>query len=233
MLRLGHRGRYPAKALNDMYSLNFICIALFSLVISVQASVAQEEHGQAVRAPKEPPFVGEWKIVSKISNSQLAAIPDNSTFFLLPDMIAEYDRTPRKAPVPTPKTTVSLSNAKWTDQDGIFRSGMYRFPASKFRMERFSQKNIDSHCYLQVSGDSAVLVISKTELKSSPFDLNTLAALSGHYRVLTLSRIDESSKTRLHHIENMSNFISDWFGDIGPVDGALSRTVGGFLVEVE
>jgi len=187
-----------------MYNLNFICIALFSLAISVQASVAQEEHGQAVRAPKQPPFVGEWKIVSKISNSQLAAIPDNSTFFLLPDMIAEYDRTPRKAPVPT-----------------------------KFRMERFSQKNIDSHCYLQVSGDSAVLVISKTELKSSPFDLNTLAALSGHYRVLTLSRIDESSKTRRHHIENMSNFISDWFGDIGPADGTLSRTVGGFLEEVE
>ena len=206
-----------------------VCLIVGCLAILTRTTFAQEVAEPVANAPEKTPYVGEWKVVAEMSGTQFVAIPDNE-MFLLTDMIAEYHRSWQPAPVPVPKM-VLLHNTNWTGRDIVFKSCMYRCPSDSKRIERFSDKNVEAYCYLQLRGDSAILVISKTELKTDPFQLDNLIAKNAQPRLLILSRVDENAKTRGYHIRKLIGMVDEWFGGVEALEESEKRLIGGFIDE--
>ena len=207
-----------------LFFLFAICLGACG-VVNAQP-VAKESAKQA-----QLPFIGKWRVVSQTTGGKLEVTPKND-ICLSTDLLAEYDRVFKPNPLLSgPVEMASLSNVKWAKHEGIFKTCTYRSPPTSLGIDRFAEQNIAGYCYLKVSGNSAILVFSKSEIETDPFEIGVSGDSKTEKRVLSLHRIDSEPGARGHHITNMKHSITRWFGDAAEMDDNFQKVIGGFLDE--
>ena len=113
----------------------------------------------------------------------------------------------------------------------MFSTKLYRSPSDHFKIERFAEQNVAAFCYLQLRNNSAVLLISETEVDGDPFAVSGPATeMDAHARSLTLFRFDSDAQPRLFHLKNHADMVARLYGNrkMGDPENMLA---GGFLDE--
>ena len=206
-------------------------IFLFAICLGTCGVVNAQPEAKESAKQAQLPFIGKWRVVSQTSGGQLEVIPNND-ICLSTDMLAEYDRVLKPNPLLSgPVEMVSLSNVKWAKHEGIFKTCTYRSPPASLGIDPFAEQDIAGYCYLKVSGNSAILVFSQSEIETDPFKMGESGDSKTEKRVLSLHRIDSEPGSRGHHITNMKHFITRWFGDTDKLGDSIQRVIGGFIDE--
>ena len=207
------------------------CLLMLFVASSVFAQETSRSHVSDTKVgtnKEELPFAGQWKVVSQSYWPDIAAIPDND-IFLSSGLFAEYDRINNPK-----KPTISLWNVRWSGKGPEYSTRLYCSPPGQNRGERFSEKNTTAFCYLQVRGNSAVLVISESEIKVNPFVTDVSAEnLNAHARSLTLFRIDKDPQARRSHLKSFAELSAELtkFLPQGSENILVDNIHGGFLKE--
>ena len=210
---------------------HFTCCLLALLIsssLNAQETSRAEVSDAKLRTDKQLPFAGHWKVVSQSYGPDISAIPNNDVF-LSSGLFAEYDRINNPN-----KPVIALWNVKWTGKGTEYSTRLFRSPPAEKRIERFAEKNTAAFCYMQVRGNSAVLVISDSEIKGNPFVTDVSAEkLNAHARSLTLFRIDKDAKSRLSHLKLFAELVEETskFLPQGSEDILIDSVHGGFFEE--